>query len=333
MKTILFPAMVAVGALAFISAAQSADWPDRPVEISCFASAGGGTDTVDRAIARAMEPFLGTKINVVNRTGGQGGVALSYAWEKPHDGYTWTGVSEGFLTLCVHGAHPTTTKDYNFFMVGGAPDVISVAANSPYKTLEDLVAAAKANPGTLKAAASEAGALHHSKLMALEKGADIKFKFLPFPGSHPSEVAAMSGEVDVVVTSVAEQAELLKAGKLRPLAVLESEPYDFPKLGTIPSAADKYPGVGKLPVKQWLGFIVPKDTPANVMKKIDAAFDKAMASPDIKKLAQDRFYNLYGYSGAKALELAAGMEKAWAWTLYDLGVAKTSPTECGIAKP
>ncbi len=333
MKHLHSLAAAAITLLAFTVPALAADWPDRPIEISCFAGAGGGTDTSNRAIAKAMEPFLDAKINVVNRTGGQGGVSLSYVWEKPHDGYVWSGVSEGFLTLCVFGAHPTTAKDYYFFMVGGAPDVVSVSGNSPYKTLDELVSAAKEKPGVLKAAASEAGALHHSKLMALESGAGIKFNFLPFSGSHPSQVAAMSGEVDVVVSSVAEQAELIKAGKLRPLATLEAESYEFPGVGTIPSAVAQYPGVAALPVKQWLGFMLPKDTPPDIVAKVTDAFNQAMKSDIIKNLAETRFYTLYGYTGEQAEKMALEMEKSWTWMLYDLGVTQNSPEQCGIAKP
>lgn len=323
---------VAIAGMA-ASVAPAAEWPERPIEISCFAAAGGGTDLVDRTIAKAMEPFLKTRINVVNRLGGGGGVALDYVWSRPRDGYNWGGFSESILPAPVMGAHTTSAKDWIYFMVAGSPGVISVRPDSPYKSLDDLVKAAKAKPGQVKASASQSGGIWHTKLMALMQGADIKFNFLPFNGSHPSQVAAMTGEADVVLTSVSEQAELLEAKKLIPLAMVELKPYEFKGM-KIPAAVEKYPGVAKLlPIDQWLGFALPADTPKDIVAKITDAFKKAMETDLIKDMAKTKNLALYGYSGDQAQKVARGMERVWTWALWDLKVAKKSPAEFGIEKP
>jgi tripartite-type tricarboxylate transporter receptor subunit TctC len=310
------------------------DWPKRPIEVSCFAGAGGGTDTTDRAIAKAMEPYLGVNINVVNRTGGAGGVAMNAVWSKPHDGYSWGGFSESILPAPVMGGHHTSAKDWIYYMVGGAPGVVSVRSDSKYKTLDQLVKAAKANPGKIKASASATGGIWHTKLIALESGTGIKFNFVPFNGSHPSQVATITGEVEVVLTSISEQAELVKAKKLVPLAMVELKPYNFPGVGTIPAAVDKYPGVAKLlPLDQWLGFALPADVPPDVIKEVNNAFVKAMQTQAIKDLAKNRNMSLYGYYGGEAQGVAQKMESVWTWTLFDLGIAKKSPAEFGIPKP
>jgi tripartite-type tricarboxylate transporter receptor subunit TctC len=330
----VFVITVSIVFLAGFGLAMANDFPTRPIEISCFAAAGGGTDTTDRAIAKAMEPFLGITINVVNRTGGAGGVAMNAVWSKPHDGHYWGGFSESILPAPVMGGHHTSAKDWIYYMVGGAPGVISVPSGSKYKSLDELVAAVKANPGKIKASASASGCIWHTKLIALEQGAGLKFNFIPFNGSHPSQVAAMTGEVDVVLTSISEQAELVKAKKLIPLAMVELKPYDFPGTGTIMAAVDKYPGVAKLlPLDQWLGFALPADVPKDVVAEIDNAFVKAMETDRIKDLAKNRNMTLYGYYGPKAQKVARGMESVWCWTLYDLKIAKKSPSEFGIPKP
>lgn len=325
-----------LGAVLLCSCAQRdtpESWPTRPIEISCFASAGGGTDLIDRSLAAAMSPHLGTTINVVNRSGGNGGIALNHVWSRPRDGYTWGGFSESIHPAPIMGAHHTTAKDWHWFMAAGAPDVVSVRDDSPYQSLQDLVDAAKANPGTIKAAAGISGGLHAAKLMALEKGADIKFKTLPFKGSHPSQLAVLSGEADLVVTSVSEQAEHLKDGKLRPLAMVEMEPYPFPGLGEIPAAGADFPGVGDLPVRQWLGFALPMGVPDHVLTKVTDAYQKAIASPEMQQLAQDHLLTLYGYHGEEAATIAADMESAWTWALHELGIAQKSPEEFGIPRP
>lgn len=326
--------LVSIAILTLLTApALAGEWPTRPIEIACFGAAGGGTDLVDRTIAKAMEPFLRVQINVTNRAGGGGGVAMDHVWSRPRDGYTWGGFSESILPAPVMGAHHTSSKDWIYFMVAGAPGVISVRPESPYKTLDDLVKAAKAKPGEIKASASTSGGIWHTKLIALMHGADIKFNFLPFNGSHPSQVAAMTGEVDAVLTSISEQAELLEAKKLVPLAMVELKGYEFKGM-KIPAAVEKYPGVAKLlPLDQWLGFALPADTPKPILEKITDAFKKAMESDLVKDLAKTKNLTLYGYYGDQAQKVVRSMERVWMWTLWDLKVAKKSPAEFGIERP
>jgi tripartite-type tricarboxylate transporter receptor subunit TctC len=308
-------------------------WPRRPIQISCFADAGGGTDTVCRAIAAAMEPHLGAKINVTNRTGGAGGIALHYVWSRERDGYNWGGFSETILPASVMGGHHTTARDWTYYMVAGAPGVLSVNKSSAYRTLKDFVGAAKANPGKIRVAAAITGGLWHTKLVFLTQAAGIEVNVLPYKGSNPSQLAVLSGEADAVLTSVSEQAELIKEGLLAPLAMIEAKPYDFPGHGVIPAAAADYPRVAQAPVRQWLGFALPADTPPEVLAKVDEAFDRAMASPEIARMAGSRQLTLLGLRGREANTLARRMESAWTWLLYEHGMAQKSPAEFGIPKP
>ena len=312
---------------------RNAKWPQRPIQITCFSSPGGGTDTVDRKIAKAMEPFLGVKINVINKKGAHGGFALRDVWRRKHDGYRWGGFSESILVASVMKGHDTTAKDWTYFMVAGAPGVISVRADSEYKTLKQLVDAARSRPGKINAAASGAGGIWHTKLIALERAAGITFNYLPFAGSNPSQLAVLSGEAEVALTSVSEQAELIKAKQLRPLAMVEADAYDFPGLGKIVAAADAYPDVGKVPITQWLGFALPADTPTEVLEKITGAFKQAVETDEIKTLTQTRLLTRYGYYGEKANAVVRETERVWTWLLYDLKIAERSPAELGIPKP
>jgi tripartite-type tricarboxylate transporter receptor subunit TctC len=313
---------------------RSAEWPRRPIQITCFSSPGGGTDTVDRTIAQAMEPFLGVRVNVVNKRGARGGEAIQDVWSREHDGYRWGGFSETILPAPVLNVQvDVLAKDWTYFMVAGAPGLISVAPQAEYQTLDALVAAAKAHPGQLNAAASNAGGIWHTKLIALEKAAGIKFNFIPYDGSNPSQLALLSGEVQVVLTSVSEQAEMIKADKLRPLAMMSREPYDFPGRGVIPSAAEQYPDIAKIPISQWLGFALPADTPPNVLEKITHAFEQAMQSQEVRAMAESRLLTLHGYHGEQANRMARETEQVWTWLLFDLGIAERSPETLGLARP
>ncbi|MEM9479691.1 MAG: tripartite tricarboxylate transporter substrate binding protein [Verrucomicrobiota bacterium] len=333
---LLHPLAILLLALGFISCSgpseDPAAWPTRPITISCLAAPGGGTDLVSRLMAEEMGKVLGVKINVVNRTEGGGAAAINHVAKSKRDGYQWGGFSELLLTKSVLGTSDATAKDWAFFAVAGSPGVLSVAPNSPHQSLDDLVEALRANPRSMKVGASIAGSVWHTKLLALERAAGVQFQFLPFQGSSPSQVAALTGEVDVVLTSISEQAELIKGDKLRPLAMIEMEPHEF-NGATILAAGEKYPALAEVPVSQFLGLALPADTPAPILEKVTAAFEEVMALPALKETAKTRYLNLIGEHGETSLESNLAAEKVWTWKLYELGIAVKSPDEFGIAKP
>jgi len=308
-------------------------WPSRPIQITCSAAPGGGVDMVSRTVARMMEPLLGVKVKVINKSMGRGGAALRDVWNRKHNGYRWGGFSESILPAPVLNAFKGTAKGWTFFMVGGAPGIISVRFDSPYTSLADLLKVAKARKGKINAAASTTGCIWHTKLIMLEKMADVQFNFIPFKGSYPSQLALLSGEVELVLTSLSEQAELIKAKKIRPLAMAEPDSFHFPQIGIIPSLYKAYPSQEKVSLNQWLGFALPKDCPAAVLEKIDAAFQIVMASPEMESFLKKRFLTAFGYSGEKANRLAQNMESYWTWLLYDMQLAEISPQTLGIPKP
>jgi tripartite-type tricarboxylate transporter receptor subunit TctC len=315
------------------SAPVSQEWPgQRPIRVVCFTNPGGDTDVVSRILAGAMEPILGTRISVVNKPGAHGGLAMREVWSQNHDGYRWGGFSSNILTAAVMGGHDTTAKEWDYLIVGGSPGVLSVRENSPYQNLDDLIAAAKTKPRGINAGASVTGGVWHVQLGAVEAAAGVSFNFVPYEGSHPTQLALLSEEIDVILTSLAEQAELIKAGRVRPLAAMTAEPATLDEI-SIPAIGATFPAAGEPPVEQWLGFGVPRDLPGPVMEKIVGAFEQAMASPAINEMIESRYMTKFAWTPAEARERVLKTEKAWAWTLVDMEIAEVSPDEVGIAKP
>jgi len=326
---------VLVGALAF-SAGQAEKYPSRDITDVVVWGAGGGTDTCNRIVSAEMAKILGVHINVLNKPGGvAGSVGMNYVYSsQAHDGYTICGLSESCVTAGVQGGWDKRMNVWDFFIIAGSPDVLSVTPDTPYKTITDLIEAAKANPGSIRACASGAGSIHHLNLLALEKGSGAKFNFIPYPGSAPCQTAAMTGEVNVVITSIAEQQQLLRGGKLRALAVLVPESFTIEGVGSIPSAFDSYPGLKDyLPISQAIGMAVPADTPDNVKKVLADAFTKALQTDSVKKWAKDNYYKINGKTGKAALDEFNKLESLFGWTLWDLGAAKVNPADIGIPKP
>lgn len=310
-------------------------FPSRNITDVVVWGAGGGTDTCNRIITAEMAKILGVNINVINKTGGvAGSVGMSHAYKMKHDGYTLCGLSESNVTAGVQGGWNKKFDVWDTFIVGGSPDVISVTPDTPYKTLKDLIEAAKAKPGTIKAAASGAGSIHHLNLLAVENGSGAKFNFIPYKGSSPSQNAAMTGEVSVVVTSLAEQQQLLRGGKLRALGMLIPDSFEVEGLGSIPSSFDVYPNLSKyLPISQAIGFAVPAGAPEEAKAVLVDAFKKAMETEKVKSWAKENYYLLSGKTGAESKAVFDALESNFAWTLWELGAAKVNPEELGIKKP
>ena len=285
MKKILLLGLVVLLALATGVALAGKGYPKRNITAVVVWGAGGGTDTCNRIIHAEMSKFLGVNVNVINKTGGvAGSVGMSHAYKQKHDGYTLCGLSESNVTAGVQGGWDKKFDVWDTFIVGGSPDVISVTPNTPYKTLQDLIEAAKKNPNTIKAAASGAGSIHHLNLLAVENGSGADFNFIPYKGSAPSQNAAMTGEVSVVEG-----------------------------LGTIPSSFDAYPGLSKyLPISQAIGFAVPADAPEEAKQVLRAAFKKAMATDKVKSWAKENYYLLSGKTGAESKKVFDALESNFA---------------------
>ncbi len=332
MKNVVYLICLSLALMSSSSYAKR-EYPKRPITNTVVWSAGGGTDAINRMLMAEMSKELGVRINVVNKTGGvAGSIGMNTVYRKRPDGYNLVGISSSNVVAAVNGGWTQKFDVWSPFIVGSSPDVVSVPVDSPFKTLADLVEASKTK--SLQGAAGGVGGIHHIYLLELQKASGADFKFIPYPGSAPSQTAAITEEVDFVITSVAEQAALLRGKKLRPLAMLHPDAFELDGVGTIASAFELYPSLAKrLPLSQAIGFAVNKKAPDQVKSKLIQAFDKAMASDKVQAWAKKNHYQLTGLSGEKAEQEFERLESIFTWTLADLGANKVSPSKFGIAKP
>lgn len=335
MRRLLIGAMALLLVTGFAFAAGEQEYPARDITAVVVWGAGGGTDVTNRVIMAEMARELGVPINVVNVTGGSAGsVGMAEAYSRAADGYTLAGLSESNTTTAVMVADWDNTVDvWDWFIVGGSPDVVSVTPDLPYETIEDLVEAGRREPGAIKAGASGAGSIHHVNLLAFEQGTGADFDFIPYDGSAPSQNAAMTGEVQLVITSVAEQAELIRAGRLRPLAVLVPDAFTIAG-NQIASAFDTYPELAEvLPIQQAIGFAIRADAPDAVKARLTEAFEAAMQSDAVQTFGEERFYVLSGAHGDEALEIMRGLQSSLSWAVWDQGIGVDDPSTIGIPRP
>jgi len=312
---------------------QSEKWePTRPVNIVVTASAGGMTDSVTRAMAKGMEASLGTNVQVVNMPGGSGQIATEYVLQQPLDGYNILGMSSDLHALPVLSDFKYTSSDFECCVVMSAKGVLSVPSESPYQNIEQLIEAAKG--GNLKAAASQAGSIWGVKLVNFMDITGVELNKISYEGSAPSQVAALSGEVDMVLTGLSEQRDYILGGKLRPLAMIEKESVELEGYGIIPSLADLYPEMANmiLPM-QWVGLAFPADMPQNITDAYYAAFETALKSPEVSELSDTLGVPVVGLYGDEARELLTKLDSVTAWALYDSSIATTDPSTLGIPRP
>ncbi|MBP7063378.1 tripartite tricarboxylate transporter substrate binding protein [Ferrovibrio sp.] len=314
--------------------AQAQDWkPTKPITVIVPWAAGGSTDQVIRVTAGELEQVLGQKVVVVNQPGASGSIGSKTAWEAPKDGYTWTsGAAKDIGTYAVSGLLDTKMDDWSFYLTVANQSVVSVNANSPYKTLADLLAAMKAKPGQVSVATAGVNSSGHFGSEALARGAGVTYKHVSYDGGNPAVISTVSGETEVTTQLGVEQVEMIRAKRLRPLAVLASKPLEVDGIPAIEPVTKTLPNFRT--ETNYFGIFVPKGVPAEVTNTLDKVWKEKIAnSAALKKYATDKgalFDPSYGDAAKKAAFPAI---QGAAWILQEGGKAKVSPDTLGIPKP
>ena len=136
-----------------------------------------------------------------------------------------------------------------------------------------------------------------------------------------------------MLAPISEQVEWIRKGALRPLRGMDAESFEIPEYGTISSAAVLFPDLAEMPLRQFFGFALPADTPAGILESIATAFEKAMASNEVKSFCRQRWLIPLAWHGEKADRWVQATGRAWLWKIHELGLAKESPADFGIPRP
>ena len=314
-------------------AALAADFPEREMLGVVMWGAGGATDTVARAINPAAEEALGKPIVVLNKSGGVGAISTAYVNAAPADGYTFL---YGAENPQLHGVMGISKLDYNSFypvnILGRGIGVIVVRADSKYKSMEDLLADVKANPGQVKMGATGPGGLPSTIASLIGNSAPFDVNSIPFGGEGPGLTALQGGEVAFMPSGISAAAEQINAGRLRALAVVNTS--KVPQLPDAPAITDALPGMAKfLPWGPFYGVFARMDTPDDVKAKMVAAFKTAAETEAFNTLMTNRGNVVMNISGDEADKFLKQWQAVTVWVLHDTGGTKVSPEELGIKRP
>ena len=314
-------ALVALVSLCATGVAFAA-YPDRPITLIVPWGAGGGTDAVARFFGSALEHELGQPVNVVNRTGGNGVVGHSAIAQAPADGYTIGLITVEIAMMHWQGLTELNPTSYTpLALVNADPAGFQVAADSPYKSVNDVLAAIKANPGKLKASGTGQGGIWQLAIAGLLS--DLKIDpnavpWVPSNGAAPGLQDLVAGGVDIVPCSIPEARALIDAGKVKSLAIFaDKAPALYPNLPTIKQATGS-----NWQTAAWRGFAMPKGASKDVVDKLTASIQKAYDSKEYKDFLTQRGF---GAEWAKQDDFAKYMAKGDA----DMGVVMKA---VGIAK-
>ena len=258
-------------------------FPAKEVQIIIPYAPGGATDLVFRALAASTQKYLGKAVVVVNRAGGGGAVGFTEVAQAKPDGYTLVSIITP-VTILPHQVKTAFT--YQSFApiinVVQDPAMLQVRADAPWKTLDEFLGYARANPGMITVGNSGAGGGVHLIALAFEKAAGVKLNHIPFAGGGPSVTALLGGHVHAVSVSPPEGIAHVKAGKLRIMALFsESRMTDFPAVPTVREQGINFS------MGQWRGLAAPKGTPPEVIRVLHDAFKKGMEDPAFIKNAAD----------------------------------------------
>ena len=330
---------VFAGSMVFAAGAAEAagaySWkPNKPINLIVPWGAGGATDRSARVTAEIVGDALGVSVVVVNQPGASGSLGTQAALDAPRDGYTWTaGAVKDLGVYKIQGLLDTTLQDWHIYTNVAMPNVISVNANSPYKTFDDLMAAFKANPGQVKVATAGVNSAGHTAMEMLSKLTGITYRHVTYDGGAPAVTATVGGEADVVPQLSVEQVDMIRAGKLRPLVVMTTAPLEIEGYdGVVPPITDWLPDFKV--AAQYFAIFVPKGVPAEVTETLDKVWqDNVMVSESLKKWAKENAVVFNPNYGQEAFDSSFGMVQIDAWLKYDAGDAVMSPEAVGIPRP
>jgi len=279
--------LLATVILSFCAAAACAqDWPTKVVKFVSPYPPGGSVDPLARLLAAKLQDSLKQGFIVENRTGASGIIGTDYVAKSPPDGYTWVFI---FDTHAVHQAlNPKLPfdpiKDFSPVMiVGTAPMAITTGAGKPYKSWQDVVAAAKANPDKLTIGNVGNGSLGHLATILLNQAAGIHLVPVPYKGGGPLSTDVMGGQIDFAMASTAAQAQHVRGGKMRALVLTgDKRSHTMPEVPTLRELGVPWQGAYAF----W-GILAPAGTPKAIVDKMVGELNKVIKLPDVQKTLTD----------------------------------------------
>ena len=275
--------VAALLAATIASGATAQTYPAKPIKVVVPFPPAGGTDIIARIVTDKLNQTLGWSMVVENKPGAGGNLGVELTTKAPADGYTLVlGQTSNLAinpTLYAKLPYDPLKDLVPVVAVASAPLVLVVPANSPYKTLADVVAAAKAKPGEVNFASPGNGTVAHLTGELLQKTAGVKFQHVPYKGTNQAVNDVMGGQVQLYMSSVPSALSFIRSGKLRALVVTSAQRVnDLPNVPTINES-----GYKGFDATTWFGLLAPAGTPQPVVTKVNSEVNRILQLPEVRQ--------------------------------------------------
>jgi len=313
--------LIGILAFGFCTAVIAQDWPTRPIRVLVGFAPGGTTDVSARLTADVLSRELGQTVLVENRPGGSGSIAIEALMRSAADGYTLVvGSDSSFYQPVVNPKLPyRADRDLTpITILVNQPIIIAVHPAPGWKSIADMLKAAKARPGEVAYAISSPTGTQALAGLLFFQMAKVKLTAVPYKGGGQAVVDLMSGQVPIAVLGAGPLVPLAKAGRIKLLAVTSKD--RSKALPDVPSLAEL--GYPQMDIVQWFGAMAPAGTPAPVVNRLSTAYNKALADP---KLAQRLFNAAVEVAGGSAEDMAKRMKieiAIWAKAAKEAGLGR-----------
>lgn len=303
---------MALAAASLALSALAQDYPNKPIRIVVPFPAGGGTDVIARDVTNQLTTALGWTFVVENRPGSGGNLGVDAVAKSKADGYTLAlGQSSNLAvnpTLYSKMPYDVMKDIAPVALVASAPILLVVAADSPYKTLGELVAAVKAKPGSLNFASPGNGTVTHLTGELFQRRAGVKFTHVPYKGASQAVTDLIGGQVQLYGSTVPTLLGQIRNGRIRALAITsKTRSADLPDVPTVEES-----GYKDFESVTWFGFVGPAGIPKPVVAKLNTEINKALQSPELKKRLNEQGATVLGGSADEFAELIKTDIGVWA---------------------
>ena len=306
MKLPLMTAVVTT--VVFVAAATAQTYPDKPIRVILPVPAGGTPDVLARHVTPGMAELLGQSLVIDNRGGAGGRIAAELVARAAPDGYTIFLTSPGALTIVPHVTQNVpydTHKDFApIGLVSTGPFLLLVHPSVPAKTVKELIALARAEPGKLNYSSAGNGTANHLAMEHFKRAAGVNFTHVPYKGAPQAVTDLLAGRVSVTMNSIPPILAHIKAGRLQPLAVAGTK--RSPLLPGVPTANEA--GVANFEAGSWLGLLAPAKTPQRIVARLSEVMVKTVNAPETRSRIEALGADPVGSSGK---EFAALIRREW----------------------
>jgi tripartite-type tricarboxylate transporter receptor subunit TctC len=276
----LLKGLLAVSLLGLAGVSHGATWPERAVQWVIPYPAGGGSDVIGRVVAAGLEKPLGETIVVENKPGAATIIGATFIQAAKPDGYLVGTADSGTLAFNPSLYSALQYDPAKFTYIGGLarfPLMLAVKDDSPFKSLDDVLDAARKEPGKLTSASAGAGSPHHLALEMFKQRAEVNITHVPYKGAAPALQDILGGQVSLGFVDSAAAQSNIKAGKLRVLAVATPKRIDL--LPNVPTMAEA--GVNNFTAYAWQGLVGPAGLPSGVVDKLSTDLQAVLKSPEV----------------------------------------------------